>query len=104
MSTTVSIKTFATVRCVKVDAVKKKKSGLENLNSEIGSKVAENTDRWLRATMSSSPCRGGPAPFSRYTRTRLYTVAAVVQWVAAGYSGLHDAFDRAGLAGLAVRR
>lgn len=24
-------------------------------------------------------------------------VAACVQWVAAGYSGLHDAFDRTGL-------
>lgn len=73
---------FIHVHCVKVHTVKK--SRIENLNSEIGSKEAENMDRWQHTTMSSSPGRGGPAPFSRYTRilsihSAMYTGAASMQ-------------------------
>lgn len=98
---------FIHVHCVKVHTVKK--SRIENLNSEIGSKEAENMDRWQHTTMSSSPGRGGQAPFSRYTRilsihSAMYTGAASMLWVAAGYSELHDAFDRLGLVRLVERR
>lgn len=90
-------------QCVKVDTVKKK-SGLETLNSYIGNKVAENTVRWQHTTCHRVHAEAAQRPLADTPAAHLFTIAAYVQWVAVGYSGLHDAFDRTGLARLVVRR